>query len=233
MISNIPKNIYQTHKSFNYILNNKDLRDAYLSWNKLKSSGFNHYFYDNAMCDRFIKDNFEKRIYDAYCMLPLPVMKADLWRYCIIYKYGGIYADLDTISLYDPHIFLSDGLLTIVPENSTHLCQWVFSAPKESPLLKTIIDLSIERIEQTPKPIKGEHIIHYLTGPGLFTDGIEKYLSKNNYPLFKMDRTRYRNYPYNVIRVFNHINFHKGIVKHLFTGSRPDGWAKQRDKLLL
>jgi inositol phosphorylceramide mannosyltransferase catalytic subunit len=233
MLSNIPKNIYQTHKSLKYIYDKPELSLAFLSWHKWETKGFKHLFYDNEMCDKFMKENFDKHIYNAYSMLPLPVMKADLWRYCIIYKYGGIYADLDTICLYDPHIFLSDGLLTIVPENSTHLCQWVFSAPKESPILKAIIDLCVERIYETPKPIKGEHIIHFLTGPGLFTDAIEKYLSKNNYPLFKHDRTKYWNYPHNIIRVFNHTNFHKNIVKHLFTGSNPDGWTRQRDKLLM
>ena len=58
----------------------------------------------------------------------------------------------------NPYIFINDSLLTIVPENETHLCQWVFSAPKNSPILKSIIDLSVERILNTP--IKGEHIIH-------------------------------------------------------------------------
>lgn len=232
MTTNIPKLIFQTHKSLNYVLNNKDLKYAYLSWDKWTSKGFNHLFYNNEMCDSFMKENFDERVYNAYCMLPLSVMKADLWRYCVLYKYGGIYADLDTICLYDPHIFLSDGLLTIVPENSTHLCQWVFSAPKESPILKSIIELSVERIYETPKPIKGEHIVHFLTGPGLFTDAIEKYLFENNYPLFKNDRTKYWNYPYNIIRVFNYKNFHKNIVKHLFTGSKFGGWTKERDKLL-
>ena len=35
-------------------------------------------------------------------MLPIAVMKADLWRYCVIYKYGGIYADADTVCKINP-----------------------------------------------------------------------------------------------------------------------------------
>mgnify|MGYP003338487358 CR=1 FL=1 len=42
-----------------------------------------------------------------------------------------------------------------------------------------IIGLSIIRILSV-KQFKGEHIIHFLTGPGVFTDGIEHFLKINN-----------------------------------------------------
>ena len=32
-----------------------------------------------------------------FIKLSLKVMKGDLWRYCVVYHYGGIYADADTI----------------------------------------------------------------------------------------------------------------------------------------
>jgi mannosyltransferase OCH1-like enzyme len=177
----IEKNIFQTHKSISYINSKPKLIKCIKSW-IINTNEFNYFFYNNQMCDDFIKNNFDEKTYQAYSMLPINVMKADLWRYCIIYYYGGIYADADTICKINPNIFINNSLLTIVPENETHLCQWTFSAPKNSPILKTIIDLSVERILNTP--IKGEHITHYLTGPGLFTDGIEKYLIENNKPIF-------------------------------------------------
>jgi mannosyltransferase OCH1-like enzyme len=182
------------------------------------------------MCDNFIKNNFDEKTYIAYTMLPMGVMKADLWRYCIIYKYGGIYADADTICLCNPTIFLTDALLTIVPENETHLCQWIFSAPANSPILKSVIDLSVERILTTP--IKGEHIIHYLTGPAVFTDGIEKYLKENNKPTFNNKKDYYK-YPDPILKVFNYNNFHNNIVKHIFAGQDNDGWCNERFQKLM
>jgi mannosyltransferase OCH1-like enzyme len=220
----IPKNIYQTHNSINYINTKPKLVKSLTSWVK-HTKEFNYFFYNNEMCDDFIKNNFDEKVYKAYSILPIPVMKADLWRYCIIYHYGGIYADTDTVCKINPNIFINDSLLTIVPENETHLCQWVFSAPKNSPILKSIIDLSVERILNTP--IKGEHIIHYLTGPALFTDGIEKYLIENNYPIFD-NKKNYHNYPNPILLVFNYNNFHKNIVQHLFAGQDEDGWCKER-----
>ncbi len=191
----IPKNIFKTHKTINSILNNKHLKKADDSWRKWENKGFNYYFYDNDMCNKFMNEHFPT-IKDAYDRLPLGVMKADLWRYCIIYKYGGIYHDADTELKVNP-IFLTNydnKYLIVVPENDTHFCQWVFAAPANSPVLKSIIDLSVERIRNCIK-IRGEHIIHYLTGPAVFTDGIFKYLNipirlynKKNYSYLTSDK---------------------------------------------
>lgn len=223
----ISKNIFQTHKSVDYLEKKPKLVNAISSWYKFKYD-FSYNFYNNNMCDEFIMNNFDENIQKAYLMLPMGVMKADLWRYCIIYKYGGIYSDVDTICNINPNIFINDSLLTVSQEpNTSFFCQWTFSAPKNSPILKTIIDLSVERILNTP--IKGEHIIHYLTGPAVFTDGIIKYLNNNNLPIL----SNYHNYPSNVLRVFNSKNFHNKFIKHLFAGSDNDGWKNERYSKLI
>ena len=111
--------------------------------------------------------------------LPLKVMKEELWRYCVIYEFGGIYADVDTVLLVNPEMFIKDKLLVVTPENNTHFCQYFFAAPPKSPVLKSIIDLMVERIKNM-EVIKGEHVVHYLTGPSVFTDGIINYLKSQN-----------------------------------------------------
>lgn len=227
----IPKNIFQTHKSLNYIKNKPKVAACVLTWAKCPKD-FNYYFYDDNACDIFMKQYFDNNIYTAYSKLPISVMKADLWRYCVIYKYGGIYADTDTIRKVDPNIFITDSLLMIVPENSVHLCQWIFSAPPNSPILKSVIDLSVERI-LSQKDFKGEHLVHNLTGPAVFTDGIEKYLKENNKPTFNNKKEYYKYPDTNLLRVFNADYFHNNIVTHIFTGQDYDGWTKQRDKLFI
>lgn len=226
----IPKNIFQTHKSKQYILGKTKILNAVLSWTKYQPE-YNYYFYDDHLCEKFMREKMGGDIYRAYCRLPMAVMKADLWRYCVIYHYGGIYADTDTICKLNPHLFINDSLLTIVPENNYHLCQWVFSAPKGSPILKSVIDLSVERI-LTISEIKGEHIIHYLTGPAVFTDGIEKYLQENNLPSYK-NKKDYFKYSHSCLKVCNPSIFHTKIVVHLFSGQDIDGWCLDRNKKLL
>ena len=121
-------------------------------------------------------------------------------------------------------------MLVCGPENNTHLCQWCFAAPKNSSILKYIIDLSVKRILEIPQ-IKGEHIIHYLTGPGCFTAGIELYLKDNKQPVYenKLDYKKYRNH---MMCVFNKINFDK-LIHHHFAGSDRDGWTYERIQKLM
>ena len=58
-------------------------------------------YFDDDMCRMFIKNNFSKNILDTYDNLIPGAYKADLFRYCILYKNGGIYSDL-TQQFYIP-----------------------------------------------------------------------------------------------------------------------------------
>lgn len=224
-----PNNIFQTHKSIAYIKTKPKISKAIKSWKK--NSNLKYYFYDNLHCEQFIKTNFDESVYKAYMRLPLAVMKADLWRYCIIYHYGGIYADTDAICLNNPKLFLNNTLLTVAPENETHLCNWTFSAPKGSPILKRVIKLSVTRILSIHE-IKGEHIIHELTGPGVFTHGIEQFLREKNLPTYS-NKLDYQKYKDQNMMVFNRDIFHTKIIKHLFTGQDHDGWCNERFQKLV
>lgn len=223
----IPKKIFQTQKTREYVKNHGKILNAVKSWSS--RDDFEYFFFDDQECFNFISDNFDENVLKAYEKCPVPVMKADLWRYCVIYKNGGIYADCDTICNIDPNVFLKNKCqLVCAPENNVHLCQWFFAAPKESPILKSIIDLSVQRILNTEKII-GPNIIHHLTGPGVFTDAIQDYLRKKEYPIFK-DKIDYINYPFDDLYVINNQFFHTCLVKHLFSGQFADGWTKVKLK---
>jgi len=55
---------------------------------------FEHHLYDLKECREFIKNNFEKKVLKAYDSLIPLAYKSDLWRYCILYKKGGVYLDI-------------------------------------------------------------------------------------------------------------------------------------------
>jgi hypothetical protein len=89
----IPLNIYQTWHT------------KKLPPNMMKSSvfikknnpAFNYYLFDDNDCRRFIKNNFSQEVLNAYDSLIPGAYKADLWRYCVLYKNGGIYLDIKYI----------------------------------------------------------------------------------------------------------------------------------------
>lgn len=86
----IPLNIYQTWSS--KYLPPKMLETCNLI--KSENPEFNYYLYDDNERREFIKNNFEEKILYAYDNLIPGAYKADLWRYCILYKNGGIYLDI-------------------------------------------------------------------------------------------------------------------------------------------
>jgi hypothetical protein len=63
---------------------------------RLKSAnpGFEHHLYDDKECRLFIKENFDASVVEAYDRLIPGAFKADLWRYCVLYKRGGFYVDI-------------------------------------------------------------------------------------------------------------------------------------------
>lgn len=58
---------------------------------------FHYYLFDDNDCREFIKNNFEPNVLHAFDSLIPGAYKADLWRYCILYKKGGIYLDIKYI----------------------------------------------------------------------------------------------------------------------------------------
>jgi mannosyltransferase OCH1-like enzyme len=61
---------------------------------KLDNPEFEHHLYDDADCRVFIAENFDTSVLDAYDALIPGAYKADLWRYCVLYKKGGVYLDI-------------------------------------------------------------------------------------------------------------------------------------------
>ena len=64
---------------------------------KATNPKFNYYLFDDNDCREFIKKNFESNVLHAFDSLIPGAYKADLWRYCILYKKGGIYLDIKYI----------------------------------------------------------------------------------------------------------------------------------------
>ena len=86
----IPLNIFQTWST----LDLPPLMKENVELLKQQNPEFNYYLYDDNMCREFIKNNYEKDVLYTYDKLKPGAFKADLFRYCILYKYGGIYLDI-------------------------------------------------------------------------------------------------------------------------------------------
>ena len=60
--------------------------------------GYTLYYFDNDDVDLFMKD-FSQHVYDCYEKLVPGAFKADLFRVCFLYRYGGCYSDIGHVPL--------------------------------------------------------------------------------------------------------------------------------------
>lgn len=64
--------------------------------NKLKTINpeFEHRLFDDEDIKNFLSEHFNPDVLNAFNKLIPGAFKADLWRYCVLYIYGGIYLDI-------------------------------------------------------------------------------------------------------------------------------------------
>ena len=55
---------------------------------------FEHHLFDDTDCRDFIKNHYGGVVLNAYDILIPGAYKADLWRYCVLFKLGGVYLDI-------------------------------------------------------------------------------------------------------------------------------------------
>ena len=66
-----------------------------------------HYLFNDDACREFLAMTFPTDVVYAYDLLIPTAFKADLWRYCILYMFGGVYMDIkykwnsDTVTIRD------------------------------------------------------------------------------------------------------------------------------------
>lgn len=118
---------------------------------KEQNPEFEHHLYDEKKCRDFIQQHFSKKIVDAYDKVIPHALKADLWRYCILYKKGGIYLDskyygmnhFKFIHLVDKEYFCKD------IEKSFHgIYNAILICKPNNPILLKTINQFIKNVDQ-------------------------------------------------------------------------------------
>ena len=184
-------------------------RPAEASWTELHP-GFVHEVVTDKEAVYLLKHLYASvpEVIEAYEALPLPVMKADFFRYLILLARGGIYTDIDTTAIRSATDWLPEevprssiGLVVGIeadPDRADwkewysrriQLCQWTIQAKSGHPVLRDIVATITEdtlrmKKKGTLKAKKLEKNIIEFTGPAVWTDAIFNYL--NNPTFFKM-----------------------------------------------
>ena len=84
----IPKDIYICHKNL------ADLEKYSTTW-KLLNPDMNIHLYDDEKCIQFFKENYPPLFLEIFLFIKDGPIKADFWRICVLFTYGGCYVDAD------------------------------------------------------------------------------------------------------------------------------------------
>jgi alpha 1,6-mannosyltransferase len=143
-------------------------------------------------------------VLEAYHALPLPVLKADFFRYLILLARGGIYSDIDTYAIRSALEWIPEH----VPRESIGLvigieadpdrpdwqdwysrriqfCQWTIQSKPGHPVLRDVIARITQETLKRKKAGELENVadknVVEFTGPALWTDVIFDYFNDDRY----------------------------------------------------
>lgn len=158
------KNIWQTWK---VPRNHPDFPEDYAffeeTWST-RNDGWKHHLIEDEACESLIKHLFVgvPDVALAYFSMPKSILKADFFRYLILYARGGIYSDIDTINLKPVDTWIAfNETLSGKPNNPgliigieadpdrpdwnewyarrVQFCQWTMLAKLGHPMLRELI----------------------------------------------------------------------------------------------
>ena len=173
----IPQNIFQTWSTKNISDGFKKLTESWI----IKNPHYTYCLYDDSDCEEFIKNNFDENIYNTYCRIIPGAFKADLWRYCVLYIYGGIYVDIDTFCLESIDLFLNQDVEFMTPVDLNNCPSFgtynlfncfIASIPKH-PILLDCINRIAYNVENNIIPFSNLDF----SGPGVLGKSTNKFLN--------------------------------------------------------
>ncbi|KKK18012.1 hypothetical protein ARAM_005637 [Aspergillus rambellii] len=197
----------------------EELRGPEASWSELHPS-FVHQVVPDDTQYHLVKYLYGSipEVFEAFDSLPLPVLKADFFRYLVLLARGGIYSDIDTTALKPASDWLPSSLdpasvgfvvgIEADPDRPDwhdwysrriQFCQWTIQSKPGHPILVDIVAFITEEAlrmkkEHILKKGKMDRTIVEFTGPAAWTDTIFRYFNDPEY--FDIDPESTRNITY-------------------------------------
>jgi hypothetical protein len=97
----IPKVIYICHKTLD------DIQKYSLAWTRLNPE-YKIELYDDDRCKSFLLNEYSQLHVDIFDFIPDGPIKCDFWRVCVLFKFGGVYADADIQPLVPLSSYIED-----------------------------------------------------------------------------------------------------------------------------
>ncbi|KAF4986494.1 hypothetical protein FDECE_15921 [Fusarium decemcellulare] len=180
-------------------------KDHHASWTD-EHPGFVHEVVTDDVAVNLIRLLYATvpEVVEAYRALPMPVLKADFFRYLILYARGGIYSDIDTYAIQSSVRWLpaqipreTVGLIIGIEADPDRpdwaqwysrriqFCQWTIQSKPGHPVLRDIITRVTKQTLNLKRQGKLDSFIDRdvveFTGPAVWTDAIMEYFNDERF----------------------------------------------------
>ena len=170
-------------------------------WKELNPNYNIDFSLDNDCID-FLRENFNDYVADLFLGIPKGMYKADLWRYCVLYKMGGIYLDIKYIPVNNfKFINLLDREYWVTDVDGNGIYNAFMICKAGNPILLNAINKIVENVQNkyygtsfleptgplllskyfTNEEKKKSPIKHFLNGINDFN----KFILFNNHPILQ------------------------------------------------
>lgn len=180
---------------------------------------YEYIFYNDQDRRAFIKDNYSSDVLRAYDTLVAGAYKADLFRYCYLYVYGGCYLDYKIIARKPLRQLIAENDMFITcidydrgntldknrDTTKSYLNALIFSTPRNETILQMVLActkniLDMKEYFFNSRDTKGYADILNITGPTLFYtvcttgNGTSKQSLKFKHLIKNNDESSYKNF---------------------------------------
>jgi mannosyltransferase OCH1-like enzyme len=171
----IPKIIHQTWKTLNVP---DEWKDAVESCKNIHKD-YKHNIWSHEMMEKFVKQEYPD-FYNTYMSYKYDIQRCDSFRYLVLYKYGGIYLDMDIVCKKNLDSFLEYDFVIAKSSNISNLSytNMFFMVIPNHPFIKFCIDNLPKYINSYSLFGKHLHVMNS-TGPSCLTKMMKKYQEKN------------------------------------------------------
>lgn len=101
-------------------------------------------------------------------------MRADMWRYAVLYVHGGLYVDADVQYSRRVHDWLQKPACR-ASHQSLSRQDFMYAARPRHPIFRAALDLIVRRVIADGGVLPSRraiHFVHHYTGPGMFTTAV-------------------------------------------------------------
>jgi mannosyltransferase OCH1-like enzyme len=138
----IPKTIWQTMKSNVVPAKMREWADT---WIKLNPE-YQYNFVDDDGIGMFIRSSFPDYL-QAFEKIKHGASKADLWRYLVMFKYGGIYADVDCFCVNPLKEWIDPGAAYVTQLGvNKDVCQWLIISIPGNPIFIRAAERALDNV---------------------------------------------------------------------------------------